>query len=88
MAIESKDLVWRGDDLYGPQGGKPLATLVRDSVYLNLWRVHADGWMSDMANLTWAREEAICAALRCLSRGREKCSEASLVSQNGRAATP
>ena len=51
---------WRGALLW----------VVRDATYPGMWRIrYPDGTLSDMANLSWAREGAIAVALRTLNRG-------------------
>jgi hypothetical protein len=43
-----------------------------DAVYPGMWRVkRADGGLSDIVNLTWARDGAAAIALQALNRGRE-----------------
>ena len=45
--------------------------VVPDATWPGMWRVRdADGRLSDMANLTWARDGAIAAAMRILDPRR------------------
>jgi len=60
----SRALTWRktaaGYALYQGAQGKALATVEPDAQYAGMWRIHMpDGWVSDMASLSWAKEGAI-----------------------------
>jgi hypothetical protein len=56
-----RDSVWKGRQLF--LGRKLLATIVPDNDWPGLWRVHLpDGHVSDMVNLTRAKDAAVCLA--------------------------
>ena len=56
-----RDARWKGRQLL--LGRKPLATVVPDKDWPGLWRVHLrDGHVTDMVNLTRAKEAAVCLA--------------------------
>jgi hypothetical protein len=58
-----------GHALYLRNRGRALATVEPDDTYPGMWRIHQpDGWVSDMANLAWAKEGAIRTALADLNR--------------------
>src|SRR5262245_29506991 len=68
-------LTWRktatGWSLHLRDRGNALATLERDDVYPQMWRIHQpDGWVSDMARIEWAKEGAIRTVLADLN-GKE-----------------
>jgi len=77
--ISSKRLHWRktatGRALYLDDRGRALATVEPDAKHPGMWRIHMpDGWVSDMANLTWAKDGAVRSVLAVLNRketGRE-----------------
>jgi hypothetical protein len=49
--------------------GSALVRVVPDPVYAGMWRVRrSDGTLTDMANLTWARDAAVSIALGTLNR--------------------
>jgi len=69
----ARALTWRrtasGHALYLRNQGKALATVEPDIKHAGLWRVHMpDGWVSDVANLEWAKEGAIRSVLAVLNR--------------------
>jgi hypothetical protein len=45
-------------------GKSPVAAVIPDENYLGMWRVQIDGWVSDMVNLTRAKDAAIVLAER------------------------
>jgi hypothetical protein len=48
---------------------EPVLRVIQDAVYPGMWRVERpDGSLSDMANLSWARDGAIAIALGILNR--------------------
>jgi hypothetical protein len=50
--------------------GRPAAVVlvIPDGTYPAMWRIqHPDGRLSDMANISWARDGAIAAAYRILA---------------------
>jgi hypothetical protein len=70
----AKALTWRktasgGHALYLRDKGRALATVEPDDTHPGIWRIHQpDGWVSDMANLAWAKEGAIRTVLADLNR--------------------
>jgi hypothetical protein len=66
--IGGKDLSWIGNQLYF--GRRKVLRVVPDERYPGLmWRVERpDGSLSDMANLTWAKDAAIAIACSILNR--------------------
>jgi hypothetical protein len=74
-------LTWRGYALY--PGETPLICVVPDGDYPNMWRVkHPDGRLSDMANLSRAKDAAMALAQGELNQktGPREPRRASLVS--------
>ena len=66
-------LTWRktatGHALYFRDRGKALATVEPDAQHAGMWRIRMpDGWVSDMANLSWAKDAAIRSVLFVLNR--------------------
>ena len=60
---------WQGPRLY--IGTKTVAAIVPDAVYAGMWRVRrADGSLSDMSNITRARDAAMAMVLRELNTGK------------------
>ena len=73
--IESNQLTWRtienGFALHRWQTKTPLLHVVPDTVYPGMWRVRSpDGRLTDMANLTRAKDAAVCIALEILNAGK------------------
>jgi hypothetical protein len=67
--LSSRDLTWRNHTLYLFNRGKPLATVEPDIQHAEMWRIRMpDGWISDMANLSRAKDGAILCALSVLNR--------------------
>lgn len=61
-------VAWEGRQL-GLNGGRVLATVKPDSAWPGLWRVHlSDGSVTDMVNLTRAKDAAVSLALGLLNR--------------------
>jgi hypothetical protein len=56
-----RDAVWRGDDLM--LYGRRIASVVPDGKWLGMWRVDCGGKLSDMVNLTRAKDAAKSIAL-------------------------
>jgi hypothetical protein len=53
-----RDATWRGRQLF--LGRKLLATIVPDSAWSGLWRVHLlDGHVSDLVNLSRAKDRSL-----------------------------
>jgi hypothetical protein len=73
MPIDSNDLNWRhGKDGFTLRHGRRAHAIVRvvqDSIYPNMWRVKfADGTISDMVNLTRAKDAGFTHALALLNQ--------------------
>ena len=90
--IESNQLTWRtienGFALHRWQTKTPLLHVVPDTVYPGMWRIirSPDGRLTDMANLTRAKDAAVFIALEILNagkRGRQSPLEAAPVRSNG-----
>jgi hypothetical protein len=64
----SSELTWHGDKLC--LGGKVLVVVVSDENYPGMWRLQAGVQLSDMVNLSRARDAARSAALALLNGGR------------------
>jgi hypothetical protein len=63
-------LYWKrdGDDWILKIGKSKLGRVFRDSRYPTMWRSRrADGRLSDMANISWAKHAALAAASRDIS---------------------
>jgi hypothetical protein len=83
----ARDAVWRGNDLLFRR--RLVACVKPDATYPNMWRVSLpNGRISDMVNLTRAKDAAICLALTELNdlRRRESRVRAPPVSQSEPAA--
>lgn len=64
--------------------GKAVAAVEPDAKHAGMWRVHMpDGWVSDMANLSWAKERAIRSVLFILNR-KETAAGASPMRETGK----
>jgi hypothetical protein len=66
------ELVWNGLALHlGTKRGRKLATVQPDAEWLGMWRVRmADGHLSDMTNLSRAKDAATLLALGALTHKR------------------
>ena len=75
MRIYAKDeLQWRGNKLC--LGKRVMLNIVQDERYPTMWRIRwPDGRLSDMVNLTRARDAARSAALSILNGARNKPSK-------------
>jgi hypothetical protein len=62
------ELTWRGNDLHVGHSRKPLLSIVRDENWPSMWRVLHGGLLSDMVNLTRARDAARGVALAVLNK--------------------
>jgi len=63
------DLTWKGNKVYA--NGKVITRIEPDAAYPGMWRVRkADGSLSDMVNLTRAKDAAKATALSILNAGR------------------
>lgn len=83
--IGSKELDWRtADNKFTLHFGrsKPLLSVIQDATYANMWRISHRGRLSDMANLTRAKDAALTWGLHDLNRGQDSPSEASHVRLN------
>jgi hypothetical protein len=61
--IDRGALTWRGYALYLGARTAPLLCVVPDGDYPNMWRVkHPDGRLSDMANLSRAKDAGMALA--------------------------
>jgi hypothetical protein len=70
------DLVWRGNNLCLDR--RVLVTIVPDARYPGMWRVRVSGKLSDMVNISRARDAARSLAMLRLNEGmQETPSEAS-----------
>ena len=79
-----KDLKWDGLQLR-LNSGRLLATVEPDSKWLKMYRVRLpNGHLTDMVNLTWAKDAAVCLALAHLNRHAGPAA-GSLVSQTAEA---
>jgi hypothetical protein len=79
MIYGRKDLKWKGRELRLATG-RLLATIEPDSKYPGMFRVRLPiGRLTDMANITWAKDAAISIALSDLNgfQGQETRSRAS-----------
>jgi len=62
-------LMWRGNSLHLGHSRRILTEIVQDDRYPMMWRVRrADGSLSDMLNMTRARDAARALALGILNR--------------------
>jgi len=67
--IGSKDLVWKERELWYKR--RKLAAVVQDERYPNMYRVdYLDGRLSDMVNLTRAKDAAVGVGLSLLNPRR------------------
>ena len=63
-----ENLRWDGNDLYLGRSSNLLCSVVPDERYAGMWRVkYTDGRMSDMVNLSRARDAAISSSLSKLN---------------------
>jgi hypothetical protein len=60
------ELVWDGLKL--KLGARVMATIEPDAYWPGMWRVRSPGYLSDMLNLSRAKDVAISSALRELNR--------------------
>ncbi len=71
-----KDFAWRecpdGWALRAIGHRSAIVHVVPDGVWPGMWRIrYRDGRLSDMANLSWARDSAVAAAMRLLDPRRQ-----------------
>ena len=70
---ERNDLRWNGLALHFGRHTKPLSTVVPDDRWPGMWRIrHHDGILSDLLNLTRARDAATSIALAYLNYPKGK----------------
>ena len=72
--VASTELVWRacGDGFTLHLGrSKPLLSVVPDATHSNMWRISHRGRLSDMVNLTRAKDAGLSWALGDLNRGHD-----------------
>jgi hypothetical protein len=64
--LRRRDLLLEGLELW--LGSRVLVTIERDGEYPELWRVRlADGHLTDMVNLSRAKDAAVCLAVSALN---------------------
>ena len=57
--LRQTDFNWRGFDLHWGRRRMPVRWLVADETWPHLYRIrYPDGWTSEPANLTWAKDAA------------------------------
>ncbi len=71
-----KDFAWRkgpdGWDLHAIGHRSAIVHVVPDGVWPGMWRIcYRDGRLSDMANLSWARDGAVAVAMRLVDPRRQ-----------------
>jgi hypothetical protein len=69
MTAGNHDLIWRGDDLCA--GSRRLVSIVPDKTWPSMWRVRQGDKLSDMTNITRARDAARAVALAILNGAPE-----------------
>ena len=85
MVYSRHDLQWKGRELR-LNTGRLLGTIEPDSEWAGMFRVRLpDGWLSDMVNLTRAKDAAISLSLGRLNQHQETRAEGVYVAANGRA---
>jgi hypothetical protein len=68
MAVESKALTWRGNELY--YGRRKMLEIVPDGPHAGMYRVkRPDATLTDMANLSWTKDAGLSIATQGLKRG-------------------
>jgi hypothetical protein len=68
----NRELGWRGNRLVLNGRGAPLAEIVPEPQWKGMWRVRLpDGTLSDMVNITRARDAARSLALLALNRPKK-----------------
>lgn len=81
--IASKELDWRKGDnkftLHLRGRSQPLLSVIPDAVYPNMWRINHRGRISDMVNITRAKDAALSWALGDLNSSQDSPSEAPYV---------
>jgi hypothetical protein len=64
------ELIWRGNDLCA--GNRRLVSIEQDKTYPAIWRVRLGERLTDMVNVTRARDAARAAALAILNRSPDR----------------
>jgi hypothetical protein len=73
----SNELDWQGNNLCLIGRKTPIVSIEQDKTYPNMWRVRfPDGRLTDMVNLTRARDAARGAALSILNSQERRQAEA------------
>jgi hypothetical protein len=68
-----RDLAWRGNSLCVGGKGEPVVSIVPDRKYPQMWRVkYPDGRLTDMVNLSRARDAARGIAISILNPPRSR----------------
>jgi hypothetical protein len=68
-SYDTGDLTWDGTTLRQRRGGRVMATIVPDNTWPGTWRVRMpDGRLTDMVNLTRAKDAALSLALAALNQ--------------------
>jgi hypothetical protein len=65
--FNNHELTWRGNDLCIGNSRTPLVSIVQDETWPGMWRVRYGDRLSDMTNVTRARDAARCIALSLLN---------------------
>ena len=83
--IASKELDWRTDDnkfTLHFRGSRAMLSVIPDAVHADMWRISHRGCLSDMVNLTRAKDAALTWGLSDLNRSQDSPSEAPYVRLN------
>jgi hypothetical protein len=71
-SYDTNDLMWDGMTLRQRKGGRVMATIEPDSTWPGMWRVRMpDGHLTDMVNLTRAKDAAQSLALAVLNQNNK-----------------
>jgi hypothetical protein len=66
--VERRELTWQGLKLY--RGKRCMAEVVPDNAHSDMWRVRVGDELSDLVNLSRAKDAACCRVLGILNAGR------------------
>jgi hypothetical protein len=80
--FNNHELIWRGNDLCVGRSSTPIASIEPDKVCPGMWRVRHGNQLSDLTNITRARDAARSIALSLLNARRRTGLGAPLVEQN------
>jgi hypothetical protein len=80
--FNNHELTWRGNDLCVANSQTPLICIVQDATWPLMWRVRHGNQLSDLTNVTRARDAARSIALSLLNAGRRTGLGAPLVAKN------